>query len=99
MQYGSQEAKLVLMVIQGDEPTLLGCNLFKCINLNWNKLVVIHFKKPELWKILSQKCRALLQDDLGTVSSYQATLNLKSDATPKFFKSCPIPFAIKGAIG
>ena len=50
-------------------------------------------------EILSQKHEALFQDDLGTVSSYQATLNLKPDATPKFFKTRLVPFAIKEAIG
>ena len=60
---------------------------------------MIHSTKPELWKVLSQKHEALFQDDLGTVSSYQATLNLKPDATPKFFMPRPVPFAIKEAIG
>ena len=77
---------------------MLGRNLFKYINLNWNKLV-IHFKKPELWKILSLKHRALFQDDLGTVSSYQATLNLKSEATPKFFKSLQYHLPSRGQLG
>ena len=98
-KYSSQEAKLVLVVIQGDGPTLLGRNWLKYIKLDWNKIAVIHSTKPELWKVLSQKHEALFQDDLGTVSSYQATLNLKPDATPIFFKPRPVPFAIKEAIG
>ena len=28
-----------------------------------------------------------------------ATLHVKTDATPKFFKPCPVPFVIKDAIG
>ena len=84
VKYGSQEAKFVLVVIQGDGPTLLGHNWLKYIKLDWNKIAVIHSTKPELWKVLSQKHDAFFQDDLGTVSSYQATLNLKPDATPSF---------------
>ena len=48
---------------------------------------------------LSQKHEALFRDDLGTVSSYQATLNFKPDAIPKFIKPRPAPLAIKEAIG
>ena len=99
VKYGSQEAKLVLVVIQGDAPTLLGHNWLKYIKLDWNKITAIHSIKPELWKVLSQKHEALFQDDLSTVSSYQATLNLKPDVTPNFFKPRPVPFAIKEAIG
>ena len=88
----------MLVVIQGDGPTLLGRNWPKYIKLDWNQIAAIHSTKPELLKVLSQKHEALYQDDLGTVSSYQATLNLEADATPKFFKPCPVPFAIKEAI-
>ena len=59
VKYGSQEAKLVLVVIQGDELTLLGHNWLKCVKLDWNKIAVIHSTKPELLKILSQKHEAL----------------------------------------
>ena len=76
VKYGSQEVKLVLVVIQGDRPTLLGHNWLKYTKLNWNKIAVIYSTKPELWQGLSQKHEALFQDDLGTASSYQATLNL-----------------------
>ena len=50
VKYGSQEAKLVLVIIQGDGPTLLGRNWLKYIKLDWNKIAVIHSTKPELWK-------------------------------------------------
>ena len=41
----------------------------------------------------------VFKDELGTVNSYKVTLHIKPEATPKFFKPHPVPFAIKGAVG
>ena len=35
---------------------------------------------------------------MGTMCSLQATLHVRPDARPKFFKPRTVPFAIKGAI-
>ena len=48
---------------------------------------------------LLQQHQEVFRDELGTVSSFQASLQMKTDATPKFFKSCPVPFAIKEGTG
>ena len=53
----------MLVVILGNGPTLLGCNWLRYITLDWNKISAIHSTKPELWKVLSQKHKALFQDD------------------------------------
>ena len=43
--------------------------------------------------------QALFKESLGTIEPYRATLHVQPDATPKFFKPCPLPLAIKDAIG
>ena len=48
---------------------------------------------------LLQQHQEVFRDELGTVFSFQASLQMKTDATPKFFKPHPVPFAIKEAIG
>ena len=40
----------------------------------------------------------LFKDELGKVSQFQATLHLKPNAHPRFFKARSVPFAIKAAI-
>ena len=40
----------------------------------------------------------LFKEELGLVSPFQATLHVKADARPRFFKPRPVPFAEKGAI-
>ena len=41
----------------------------------------------------------LFQEGLGTVRPHQATLCVKPDATPRFIKPRPVPFATKGMVG
>ena len=48
---------------------------------------------------LLQQHSNLFKDELGTVTSYKATLHIKPEAMPKFFKPRPVPFAIKDAVG
>ena len=98
VQYHNQEANLVLIVVEGDGPSLFGRNWLKYLRLDWNKIAIIQPGENALEELL-QKHQEVFRDELGTVSSFQASLQMKTDATPKFFKPRPVPFAIKEAIG
>ena len=45
-----------------------------------------------------RKHHSLFANELGTVEPYKATLHLRPDATPRFFKPQAVPFAIRDAI-
>ena len=40
-----------------------------------------------------------LGDESGTITTERTTLQVKLDATPKFFKPIPVPYAIRDAVG
>ena len=98
VQYGSQSAPLVLVVVAGDGPSLFGRNWLKYICLDWNRITTIRAKSSGLDALL-QKHELLFKEEVGTVQPQKATLHVKPDATPRFFKPRPVPFAIKDAIG
>ena len=98
VQSNGQTAALVLVVVAGDGPSLFGRNWLKYIRLNWSRIATVRAKAPGVQTLL-QKHESLFSDELGTVQPQKATLHVKPDATPKFFKPCPVPFAIKDAIG
>ncbi len=50
-------------------------------------------------KKLLHKHDSLFEDELGTVTSHKATLRVRPDATPRFFKPRPVPYATKEVIG
>ena len=90
VQYRDQFAKLVLVVVEGNSPSLLGRNWLKYLRLNWSRIAQLH--STRLNSVLDQH-KVLFEEGLGTVEPYQATFYVK------FHKSHPVSLAIKGAIG
>ena len=66
VHYGDQHARLVLLVVAGDGPSLLGRNW---LHLNWRE---IH-TGSKTTKLLHQNS-ALFKDELGKIEQYKATL-------------------------
>ena len=89
---------MVLVVVAGDGPSLFGRNWLKYIRLDWNRITTIRAKSSGLDALL-QKHDLLFKEEVGTVKPQKATLHVKPDAIPRFFKPRPVPFAIKDAIG
>ena len=54
-----------------------------------------NFSGSQLLESLLDKHENLFKEELGTIQPYQATLQIKKDASPKFFKPRPVPFALK----
>ena len=97
--YKGQLAKLVLVVVEGNGSSLLGRNWLKYLKLDRITIARTHaIRMTSLHNVLDQH-QPLFQEGLGTVEPFRASLRAKAEATPKFCKPCPVPFAIKGAIG
>ena len=96
VKYGDQDAPLVLLVVGGDGPSLLGRNWLRYIRLDWKKINAI--SNAISADALMEKYSSLFKDELGKVSQVKATLYVKPDAQPRFFKARPVPFAIKASI-
>ena len=41
----------------------------------------------------------MFAEELGTITPYLAKLKVKPDAAPKFFRPCPVPFALRDQVG
>ena len=88
-------AKLPLLVVQGDGPSLFGKNWLPELRLNWSEIKKV---TTELQGLLSMYS-GLFQDGLGTVKDYKVKVKLavKLDAVPKFFKARSI-LSLKEAV-
>ena len=87
---------LVFLVVEGDGPSLFGPNWMKYIHPNWHRIASVH-SSNRLQSILD-KHSAVFKEELGKILSHKATLQVQSDAPPKFFKPRPVPFAFKDTI-
>ena len=99
VQYGDQFAKLVLVVVEGDGPSLLGRNWLKYLRLDWSRIAQVHATRLKTLNSVLDQHKSLFEEELGSIEPYRATLHVKLDATPKFHKPRPVPLAIRGAIG
>ena len=91
--YGDQVQKLIITVVDGDGPSLLGREL----GLNWTQFSKVQNSSAQLEDLMKEYSE-IFQDELGTVRGFQASLHLDSPQ-PKFFQPRPVPFAIRDAIG
>ena len=100
VSYGSQKAALVLLVVAGAGPTLPGRNWLRHIRLDWKAIHAISDESSSstaLNQMLTQ-FEELFSGKLGTVKNYGASLDVHPDATPRFVRARPVPFAIKPAV-
>ena len=98
VRYGNQKQKLVLVVVAGDGPSLLGRNWLKYLRLDWSNIFAVRAARISLVDDLLEKHKPLFSDELGSVKPFTASLQIQSDATPRFFKPRPVPYAIKEAV-
>lgn len=102
VQYGQQNiGVLPLTIVYGRRPTLLGLNWIRLIDFDWDNLLKVEMQDKEndmsLQGVLSEFSN-VFEGSKGTVKGIKAKLNLKPEATPKFFAPRPIPFALKALV-
>ena len=98
VKYRDQREKLVLVVVEGNGPSLLGRNWLRYISLDCNNIFSVQRAKMQPLHSLLQHHQPLFSKELGKIHPFTASLHIKPDATPRFFKPHPVPFAIKDAI-
>ena len=106
VRYGRQVEQLPLYVVKGKGPSLMGRNWLHHIKLNWQSLKMASLpdtKAPTIdWQkqieALMQTYKNVFVEELGQMKTFEAILQLKPGAKPKFCKARPVPFALKAAI-
>lgn len=109
VKYGEQEHMLTTLVVEGARPNLLGRDWLAHIRLNWKELFHLETKEqrkspeptqparlqPARLQVILDKYSDVFKDELGTMKSTTAKIQLNQDASPKFFKARPVPYALK----
>ena len=100
VKYNGQCEILKLYVVQKGGPALFGREWLKKINLDWKNLkwinkVSVCGNTNERLDLLLKEYTKVFSEGIGCVAEIKAKLTLKENATPKFAKARPVPFAIK----
>ena len=99
VSYGQQGGTFTLYVVKGRGPSLLGRDWLRHIRLDWKTIArTVREALPARLEVLLQSYSEVFGEELRTINSVQARLQVKPDAQPKFFRPRPVPFALKEAI-
>jgi hypothetical protein len=94
----NKSAELLLTVVQGEGPSLLGRDWLFALDIGWHKVHHIEQEAtPELQSLLS-KHQTVFSEKLGRYKGPPVHINLKEGANPKFMKARPAPFALRNLV-
>lgn len=96
VSYHSQQGSYTLYVVKGAGPSLLGRDWLKHIRLDWKAIAttVNQINSPSYQTLLDQYSE-VFRDELGTLKSTQAHLEVQPNSNPKFCKPRQVPFSLK----
>ena len=90
--------QLILLVVAGTGPSLLGRDWLQHIKLNWSILNhVSQTINPSLDSIIA-KHAAVFDPKLGLIKGATAKIHVDQSATPQFCKARSVPYALHGRI-
>ena len=92
VKIAGQSAKLPLIVVAGDGPSLLGRNWLQVIRLDWMKINPV--KQCQVSEVL-QRHETLFQPGLGMLQGYEAKIIVDPEARPRFCKARSVPYAMR----
>ena len=94
--YEDQKRKLSLLVIKGSGPSLIGRNWMLLLHLNWSSIKLTRTSNNQMeLDLLISKYPSVFDDELGSMKTFSAKLDFKPGSKPKFFRSRPVPFALR----
>ena len=106
VKYKQQEGNLPLVVVEGDGPSLLGQGWREEICPDWRdiknsrkarKVHQVKTTENPLQQMLN-KHEEVFKEELGTLKGTKATIHVKHDAPPRFFRPRSVPFAMRAKI-
>ncbi|XP_030368972.1 uncharacterized protein K02A2.6-like [Scaptodrosophila lebanonensis] len=91
---GNKEDKITLIVANVESANnLFGLDLFQTFGFEIQQVAnLVEQYAPQI-SVLCTKYKEVFEPALGVIKNFKATVTLKQNATPKFFKSRQIPFA------
>lgn len=97
VQYKDAICMLNVIIAKGNGPNLLGRDWLTPLNITLNINLISDSDLISMEKIIS-KYSEIFRDGLGTFNGDPVTIHLKPDATPRFLKARPVPYAIKDRV-
>ena len=103
--YNNQHVEGNVYVVETDGPALFGRDWLRSIRLDWHRLHHVCEAAPKLPSTTLQRLDALRSryaavfgSDRGRLNCAEGHLDLRDDASPKFVKARPLPYALRDRV-
>ena len=99
VHYQQQTFRDELVVVAGDGPCLLGRSWLKHLRLDWASIAAVsQGSSTQTVESLLGEYKEVFANELGTFQPFEAKLSVAKNATPKFHRARPVPFALKSKV-
>ena len=95
VSYKQQRAKVPLMIVKGDGPSLFGRNWLQQFRLDWQE---IHCLCPNFLTTMLKRHQAVFQEGLGMLKGHKVKIVIDPQAAPRFCKARPVPYALRDKV-
>ena len=96
--YQTQNAKLDLLIVEGNGPSLLGHDWLQHLRLDWTQLNQVRAISESKLQQMLDKHPQVFQNELGKVKGTTAKLFMDPEAVPKFFRARPVPYSLRDKV-
>ena len=73
---------------------LLGRNLLTEFKLDWGEIMLVRNRDPVYAQLMTE-VPDVFKEGLGELKGMKVNIHVKDDATPRFHKARPVPYAMK----
>uniref|UniRef100_A0A5S6QBH7 CCHC-type domain-containing protein n=1 Tax=Trichuris muris TaxID=70415 RepID=A0A5S6QBH7_TRIMR len=95
VQFNSRKCRLPLLIVDGLGASLLGRDWFEALGIS---VLGIHQVSGRRFDSVLLRYAAVFDDDTNAYSGPPVSIELEKNATPKFLKCRPVPFAIRSKL-
>ena len=96
VKHDKQTMTLPIFVVEGHGPPLLGRNWLEKLKLDWLNIATVHHSTMEEFdEQMQAEFPKLFGKGIGKIKGVKGVLHVEGNATPRFFKPRPVPFAMK----
>ena len=96
VEYNGQTAsQMLLVIVEGSGPTLMGRNWLEKIRLDWRQ--IHHVYTPSL-NVVLDSYPAVFLGGLGTLQGFKAKIYVDPNAKPSFHRARSVPYALRDKV-
>ena len=96
VKYEHQEKVLSLVIAKDDRTSLFGRSWMRFVKLNWESMFSV--KVSSIDEILKKYSSVFTTGKIGLIKEFQARIELKEGAIPKFHRARPVSYAPKEGV-